>query len=114
MKKLFLALIAAAGVLAAAEPALAGGNANPFNGPPGNRLFPPIFQRQPLPAFQAAPWYLYWPYNGHFQTPAPLYGQFYAPPGMPGYGGGMVNPYFQQVPPPAPPAPVVAVPPPAK
>ena len=25
-----------------------------------------------LPAFQAAPWYLYWPYDGHFLTPAPV------------------------------------------
>lgn len=99
MKKMFLAVLAVASLLAVASPADAGGNANPFNGPPGGRLFPPIFQRQPLPAFQAAPWYLYWPYNGHFQTPAPLYGQFYAPPGMQGYGGGMTNPYFQQVPP---------------
>ena len=62
----------------------------------------PLFRKQSLPAFQAAPWYLYWPYNGHFQTPAPLYGQFYAPPGMGGYGAGPgANPYFQQVAPPA-------------
>lgn len=34
-----------------------------------------------------APWYLYFPYNGQFQTPGPL-------GGMNPYGSGMVNPYF--------------------
>ena len=90
MKKLFLSLLAAAGLLAVAEPVLAGGEANPFNGPPNTRLFPPIFRKQSLPAFQAAPWYLYFPYNGHFQTPAPLMGAFYPPPSGPAMG----NPYF--------------------
>lgn len=101
MKKLFLVLMAAAGVFSTDSMVQAGGNANPFNGPPSNSLVFPLFRKQSLPAFQAAPWYLYWPYNGHFQTPAPLYGQFYAPPGMGGYGAG-ANPYFQQVAPPAP------------
>ena len=45
------------------------------------------------PAFQAAPWYLYWPYNNHFMTPAPMQGGAYG-----GYGGtpggGLSNPYF--------------------
>lgn len=45
----------------------------------------------PKPVFQAAPWYLYWPYDGHFLTPAPLSGPFYAPPAF-SYGGA--NPYF--------------------
>jgi hypothetical protein len=98
MKRLVLALMAAVGLLADAAPAFAGGDANPFNGPPNTRLFPPIFRKQALPAFQAAPWYLYWPYNGHFQTPAPLYAPAYGPGG---YGGAMGNPYFQQVPPPS-------------
>jgi hypothetical protein len=50
-----------------------------------------FFGKHPMPAFQAAPWYLYWPYNAHFQTPAPLAGPYYAPP----YAGGqLVNPYF--------------------
>ncbi len=97
MKKLFLSLLAAAGLLAVAEPVLAGGEANPFNGPPNTRLFPPIFRKQSLPAFQAAPWYLYFPYNGHFQTPAPIGGGGMG--GYGGYGGGMGNPYFQTVPP---------------
>jgi hypothetical protein len=101
MKKLILALVASAGLLAVAQSATAGGNANPFNGPPSTRLIFPLFHKQSLPAFQAAPWYLYWPYNGHFQTPAPIHGAFYGPPGMGGAygGGGMANPYFQQVPP---------------
>jgi hypothetical protein len=44
-----------------------------------------------LPAFQAAPWYLYWPYDGHFQTPAPVHAPFYGPPAA---GNFPVNPYF--------------------
>jgi len=31
------------------------------------------------PPFQAAPWYLYWPYDAHFQLPAPI-GAPYTPP----------------------------------
>ena len=41
--------------------------------------------------FQAAPWYNYWPYDGHFLTPAPVGGQFYGPPMT---GNFPVNPYF--------------------
>lgn len=44
------------------------------------------------PGFFLAPWYQYWPYNAHFQTPAPLYGDWYGPP-APGYFSG-VQPYF--------------------
>ena len=48
--------------------------------------------KQPkLPVFQAAPWYQYWPYDGHFLTPAPVTGAFYGPP-LP--GNFPVNPYF--------------------
>jgi hypothetical protein len=43
------------------------------------------------PVFQAAPWYLYWPYHGHFQTPAPMWGAFHGP-AVP--GNFPVNPYF--------------------
>ncbi|MBY0459244.1 MAG: hypothetical protein K2V38_18090 [Gemmataceae bacterium] len=46
---------------------------------------------QKLPVFQAAPWYNYWPYDGHFLTPAPIGGAFYGPPGP---GNFPVNPYF--------------------
>jgi hypothetical protein len=45
----------------------------------------------PLPVYQAAPWYLYWPYDGHFLTPAPVSGAFFGPPNM---GNFPVNPYF--------------------
>jgi hypothetical protein len=55
--------------------------------------FARFFGKQPLPAFQAAPWYLYWPYNAHFQTPAPRMGQYYAPP-----TGPIANPYFPATP----------------
>jgi hypothetical protein len=44
-----------------------------------------------LPVFQAAPWYLYWPYDAHFLTPAPMQGAFYAPPI---YGNYSAQPYF--------------------
>lgn len=44
-----------------------------------------------LPAFQAAPWYNYWPYDAHFLTPAPISGPFYGPPLT---GNFPVNPYF--------------------
>ena len=43
------------------------------------------------PKLQASPWYTYWPYNGHFMTPAPFGGPFVPPPAV---GGGMANPYF--------------------
>jgi hypothetical protein len=38
---------------------------------------------KPLPTFQAAPWYLYWPYDAHFQTPAPVFAGFAPPPTYP-------------------------------
>jgi hypothetical protein len=47
--------------------------------------------QQNLPTFQASPWYLYWPYDGHFLTPAPVTGAFYGPPTA---GNFPVNPYF--------------------
>jgi hypothetical protein len=42
------------------------------------------------PPFQAAPWYLYWPYDAHFQLPAPITAQFYPPQQY----GNQLNPYF--------------------
>lgn len=60
-----------------------------FNGSLLSHL--PSFQKQKLPVFQAAPWYQYWPYDGHFMTPAPITGAFYGPPGP---GNFPVNPYF--------------------
>ena len=54
--------------------------------------FGQLFHRKPqLPVFQAAPWYNYWPYDGHFLTPAPVSGPFYGPPMT---GNFPVNPYF--------------------
>jgi hypothetical protein len=43
------------------------------------------------PPFQASPWYLYWPYDQHFQLPAPINSPYFAPqayghPGMHGHG----------------------------
>ncbi|HEY2911312.1 MAG TPA: hypothetical protein VGI99_13765 [Gemmataceae bacterium] len=44
-----------------------------------------------LPTYQAAPWYTYWPYDAHFQTPAPINAPWIGPP----VGGNFpVNPYF--------------------
>ena len=81
-KMLFVAAASVAGVASAAQ---ASGCGSPFcqgGGHYGHRM----------PAFQAAPWYLYWPYNQHFMTPAPMQGAYSAPPGS-GYGG-LTNPYF--------------------
>jgi hypothetical protein len=59
--------------------------------PQPSTLFGGGAHHQKLPAFQAAPWYMYWPYDGHFQTPAPIHGAFYGPPLT---GNFPVNPYF--------------------
>jgi hypothetical protein len=72
------------------------------NGPFCNQHMPPQYNtlhsfiwkshNQPaLPVYQAAPWYLYWPYDAHFQTPAPVHAPFYAPPVT---GNFPANPYF--------------------
>jgi hypothetical protein len=45
-----------------------------------------------LPVYMAAPWYLHWPYDGHFQTIAPMAHGLYYPP--PTYVG---NPYLAGV-----------------
>ncbi len=89
-------LAAAAGTATAAGPGCSGPFCNQsaypkyytacgfFNGTFGKKA--------PLPTFQAAPWYLYWPYDAHFLTPAPVTGAFYGPP-VP--GNFPVNPYFR-------------------
>lgn len=63
------------------------------NGQLGQRIhqFFQNHQQPKLPVFQAAPWYNYWPYDGHFLTPAPISGPFYGPPMT---GNFPVNPYF--------------------
>jgi hypothetical protein len=93
MKKFIIAAAAVALTAVFAADARASGCAGPFCQPqvPNQGLFNRLFVKQPLPAFQAAPWYLYWPYNAHFQTPAPIGGAFYAPPTA---GGPFMNPYF--------------------
>ena len=94
MKKFLFAVAAAGAMLAFAGSAQAQAP-NPF-GAPQQPIFKSLFHKQPLPAFQAAPWYLYWPYNAHFQTPAPMMNApYYAPPGVAGTGF-QVNPYFPQ------------------
>ena len=50
-----------------------------------------LHNRPTLPTYQAAPWYLYWPYDAHFQTPAPINAPFNGPPIS---GNFPVNPYF--------------------
>jgi hypothetical protein len=71
----------------------------PYYGPFANNHPNPFFSGmlayfrggQVLPVYQAAPWYLYWPYDAHFLTAAPVGGAFYAPPTMGNFSG---NPYF--------------------
>lgn len=93
MKKL-IALFAAAVVLGlTAGESQAGGGSPPNSYGYGGHAAGYFLHKQPMPAFQAAPWYLYWPYDGHFLTPAPLTGPFYAPPTA---GGTLTNPYFPQ------------------
>ena len=92
MKKLILAAVAVLGVALSAAPASAAGCSSPFCQGPGVKGT--VFKKHPMPAFQAAPWYLYWPYNAHFMTPSPLQGPYYAPPPA----GGVVNPYFPAAP----------------
>lgn len=93
MKKLIAMLAAVVVLSVSGSEAMAGGHYSPssysYGGHPGSYWL----HKQPMPAFQAAPWYLYWPYDGHFLTPAPLSGPFYAPPTA---GGMQTNPYFPQ------------------
>ena len=97
MKKFLFAVAAAVAILAFAGSAQAQAP-NPFGSQGQKPIFKSLFHKQPLPAFQAAPWYLYWPYNAHFQTPAPMASAaYYAPPGV-GNAGYQVNPYFPQQP----------------
>src|SRR5262245_1579171 len=88
-----LTLLADANIAQAAGPGCNGPFCNqpkyPFG---GGSLFGHLnLGKQRLPVFQAAPWYLYWPYDAHFLTPAPVTGPFYAPPV---HGNFPVNPYF--------------------
>ena len=91
-----LALAASAGTASAWEKPCFGCGHGLFGhgGKPGHTpttLFDGGHFNKKQPVFQAAPWYLYWPYDAHFLTPAPVSGPFYGPPLT---GNFPVNPYF--------------------
>jgi hypothetical protein len=98
-RQFLIALGVAAALAATAGTASAVGH--PCNGPFCNQAAYPKHRHtllafgagrgEPLPVYQAAPWYLYWPYDAHFLTPAPVTGAFYGPPTA---GNFPVNPYF--------------------
>ena len=86
------AAIAVVGISSAEARAEGGALRGPFNNqPPAHGIFSHFRGGQVLPVYQAAPWYLYWPYDAHFLTPAPVGGAFYAPPIQ---GNFPVQPYF--------------------
>jgi len=99
IRSFVIALAAAAGLAATSGTASAVGHG--CSGPYCNQSAYPRYgslaacvfggRQAPLPTFQAAPWYLYWPYDAHFLTPAPVTGAFYGPPTP---GNFPVNPYF--------------------
>lgn len=69
--------------------------AHPWAGHPMFNRGGQLSRMPTLPVYMAAPWYLYWPYDGHFQTVAPMaaQAQFYPPPQM-GYGGNPMLPVY--------------------
>ena len=95
-----LVIVAAVGLAVAASAGTASAFGKPCAGPgcghghavpaPSTLFAGGLFNKK-LPAFQAAPWYQYWPYDAHFLTPAPISGAFYGPPLT---GNFPVNPYF--------------------
>jgi hypothetical protein len=95
VRKLVIAATVAAGVVGTGS--LAQAQWGKCNGPMCNQPRYPTLAaafgagQKPLPTFQAAPWYLYWPYDSHFLTPAPVVGPWYGPPTP---GNFPVNPYF--------------------
>lgn len=92
MKKLLLVAAALAGLGWTAGTASADGCGTPYCQGTGYRPgFGTFFHNYPAPVVQAAPWYLYFPYNAHFMTPGPIQAPFFAPPHT---GGALVNPYF--------------------
>lgn len=96
MRKWILAVALVASGLCASDANAQVFRKRPPNAPISNYTanpYPPKYWTggSTLPVFQAAPWYLYWPYDAHFQTPAPIFGAYYAPP----IGGNFpVQPYF--------------------
>lgn len=94
IRKLVIAAAVAVALAATGSTATAqvGCNGPGCNGPKYPTLGSALFGNKPaLPTYQAAPWYLYWPYDAHFQTPAPVVGPWYGPPVA---GNFPVNPYF--------------------
>jgi hypothetical protein len=95
VRKIVFAAAVAAGVVGSGS--LAQAQWGKCNGPMCNQPHYPTLAaalgagQKPLPTFQAAPWYLYWPYDAHFLTPAPVVGPWYGPPTC---GNFPVNPYF--------------------
>ena len=95
MRKLVFATLLATGFAFVPDARAEGLPGHPSTGPFSNRpktYFLGPFSRggQGLPVFQAAPWYLYWPYDAHFLTPAPIGGAYYAPP----MGYYPIQPFF--------------------
>lgn len=86
-----LALAVGAGTASAWEKPCIGCGKGGKPGLTPSTLFQGGWGHKNLPVFQAAPWYLYWPYDAHFLTPAPVSGPFYGPPLT---GNFPVNPYF--------------------
>ncbi|HEY8505698.1 MAG TPA: hypothetical protein VIL46_14030 [Gemmataceae bacterium] len=90
MRKWILTLAAVLSGLAAGEARAVGGCNGPFCGL-GHGAAYGGSAYGPKVGFLAAPWYLYWPYDAHFQLPAPIYGAYYPPPA---YGGWYSQPFF--------------------
>lgn len=78
---------------------------------PMNRRADALYRMPTLPVYMAAPWYLYFPYDAHFQTAAPMPGinqayypgnpfigamnqPYTSPPFVPGYGQGYGYPGY--------------------
>jgi len=99
IRAMLMSVMALVMLASSTSPSRADGGSPFLAGQPGNYpnegLLSYLFHRRPVPTFQAAPWYLYWPYNAHFMTPAPIYGPYMPPPGV---GGAMINPYFPAFP----------------
>lgn len=70
MKKTLLLLVLALGLFGVPSRAQAWFHVHPYRVDAGFKIW---FNIQPLgPQVQLAPWYTYFPYEAHFQTPAPM------------------------------------------
>jgi len=69
--------------------------ANPIFGHPHFNRSGNLSRQPTLPVYMAAPWYLYWPYDGHFQTVAPMAaGAQWMPPPQSAYGANATLPTY--------------------